>query len=116
MDEKSSVKAYEIIIGVDSCHLQMKPGLSARCSIIIDQVKDTIVVPASAIFTVDSLKTVYVADGKYFKPVTVETGLSNSSETIITQGLVGDESIALMEPPHNLIRKKPTLLNVDLNK
>ncbi len=104
VDEQSSVKTYEIIIGVDSCHLLMKPGLSARCRIIIDQVNDTIVVPASAIFTVDSLKTVYVSEGKYFRPVTVETGLSNSSKTIISQGLVGNESIALVEPPHNLIR------------
>ena len=116
VDEKSSVKTYEVIIWVDSCHLQMKPGLSARCRIIVDQVKDTIVVPASAIFTIDSLKTVYVADGKYFRPVTVETGLSNSSKTIITHGLAGNESIALMEPPYNLIRKKSTRLKMDLNK
>ena len=68
--------------------------------------KDTIVVPTAAIFGRDSSKIVYVADGEKFIPVTVETGLSNSSNSIISKGLAGNETIALMEPPHNLIRKE----------
>jgi hypothetical protein len=47
---------------------------------------------------------VYVADGEQFIPVTVETGLSNSSNSIISKGLAGNETIALSEPPHNIIR------------
>ncbi len=31
----SKVKFYEVIIDVDSCHLKMKPGLSANCEIIL---------------------------------------------------------------------------------
>lgn len=105
-DEPSEVKVYEVIISVDSCHLKMKPGLSASCSIIIDRVQDTVVVPSAAIFTKDSLKIVYVSHGEKFIPVTVETGLSGSSSTIISKGLSGDETIALLEPPHNLILQK----------
>ncbi len=106
VEEKSLIKTYEVIVSVDSCHLKMKPGLSARCRIIIDYVKDTIVVPAAAIFVKDSSKIVYVAAGHEFIPTTVETGLSNSSMTIISKGLKGNETIALMEPPHKLIRKE----------
>jgi multidrug efflux pump subunit AcrA (membrane-fusion protein) len=104
--EKTAIKTYEVIISVDSCHSMMKPGLSATCRIIIDQVKDTIVVPAAAIFIRDSSKIVYVAEGGKFNPVTVETGFSNSSKSIISKGLAGNETITLMEPPHNLIRKE----------
>ena len=102
----TAIKTYEVIISVDSCHLRMKPGLSATCRIIIDQVKDTIVVPAAAIFVRDSTKVVYVADGELFIPIIVETGFSNSSKSIISKGLAGNETIALMEPPYNLIRKE----------
>jgi len=56
--EKTAIKTYEVIISVDSCHSRMKPGLSATCRIIIDQVKDTIIVPAAAIFARDSLKII----------------------------------------------------------
>lgn len=110
-EEKSSIKTYEVIISVDSCHLMMKPGLSARCRIIIDHVKDTVVVPAAAVFAKDSTKIVYVEAGQKFIPVTVETGLSNSSKTIISKGLGGNETIALIEPPHKLIRSEVNSIN-----
>jgi HlyD family secretion protein len=102
-DEKSSIKSYEVIISVDSCDSSMKPGLSASCRIIINEVKDTIVVPSAAIFTKDSTKIVYVAKDHKFIPVPIETCLSNSSESIVSKGLIGNETIALMEPPYLLI-------------
>jgi multidrug efflux pump subunit AcrA (membrane-fusion protein) len=109
--QDSKVKSYEVIIDIDSCDLMMKPGLSARCEITIDEVKDTIVVPTLAIFERDSIKITYVADGKRFIPVPVETGKANSSHTIISKGLKGNETIALTEPAHSLIktgkRQKP---------
>jgi multidrug efflux pump subunit AcrA (membrane-fusion protein) len=104
--EKTAIKTYEVIIKVDSCHSKMTPGLSAMCRIIVKQVKDTIVVPTSAIIEKDSSKFIYVADGDKFIPVAVETGISSSSKSIISKGLAGNETIALIEPPHNLIRKE----------
>ena len=104
--EKPSIKSYEVIIKVDSCHLKMKPGLSASCLIIVDQLKDTIVVPSTAIFSKDSLKIVYIATDEKFTPVVVETGMSNNSKSVITKGLLGNETIALIEPPFNLVKKE----------
>ena len=101
-----SVKIYEVIVSVDSCHLQMKPGLSALCNIIVDEVKDTVVVPTLAIFEKDSTKIIYVSNGEKFSAVTVETGLANSSESIISKGLTGDETIALVEPPFKMVVQK----------
>ena len=103
--EESTVKTFEVIVSVDSCHLLMTPGSSAKCDIIVNEVLDTLVLPAIAIFKHDSLKVVYVAEGAKFVPVTVETGLSNSSETIVSKGLKKNERIALSEPPYNLIKK-----------
>lgn len=101
--EKSAIKSYEVIISVDSCDSKMTPGLSAFCRIVIYEVKDTIVVPSAAIFAKDSTKIVYVARDKKFIPVQIETGISNSSESIVSKGLKGNEIIALMEPPYFLI-------------
>jgi HlyD family secretion protein len=104
--EGSALKTYEVIISVDSRHNEMKPGLSAQCRIIVDEVKDTIVVPAAAIFQRDSSKIVYVAEGDIFIPVIIETGLSNMSRSIISKGLDGNEKIAMTEPPYNMVRKE----------
>ena len=99
----SKVKFYEVIIDIDSCHLKMKPGLSATCEITLQEARDTLFVPTLAIFERDSARVVYVMEKNNFIPVKVETGLSGSSHTIITGGLKGDEIIALSEPPNNLI-------------
>ena len=109
-DNQTSIKTYEVIVSVDSCHSQMQPGLSALCTIIIDEVKDTVVVPTLAIFEQDSSKIIYIVSNEMYIPMPVETGLSNSSESIIIKGLSGTETIALMEPPHNLIEKKNIII------
>jgi len=100
-------------MSVDSCHLRMKPGLSASCQVIVNQVKDTIVVPSAAIFVRDSTKVVYVADGEKFIPVIIETGLTNSAFSIISKGLTGmkqllsrNHHITLLEKMQVLSRKK----------
>ncbi|HOX74768.1 MAG TPA: efflux RND transporter periplasmic adaptor subunit [Bacteroidales bacterium] len=104
----SKVKSFEVIIDVDSCHSKMKPGLSASCEIILNEIKDTLFVPTLAIFEKDSSKLVYVKQKKGFVPVRIETGTSGSSFTIITAGLSGDEDIALREPPGKMISVKDT--------
>jgi hypothetical protein len=112
----SKVKFYEVIIDIDSCHSNMKPGLSADCEITLREARDTLFVPTLAIFERDSVKVVYVKGKNNFIPVKVETGLSGSSHTIITGGLKGDEIIALSEPPNSLIalkkmnREKPEII------
>jgi multidrug efflux pump subunit AcrA (membrane-fusion protein) len=100
----SKVKFYEVIINIDSCHLKMKPGLSAECKITLKEALDTVFIPTLAIFERDSSKVVYVNKLDKFIPVKVETGLTGGSFTIITRGLIGDEIIALSEPPGSLIR------------
>jgi HlyD family secretion protein len=115
-DEKSQIKSYEVIISVDSCDSRMKPGLGASCRIIINEVKDTLVVPSAAIFTKDSTKIVYVAKDHKFIPVLVETSVTNSSESIVTKGLKGDEIIALMEPPYFFISHEANSENSVKNK
>lgn len=102
----SNVRSYELVVDIDTLYPLMKPGLSAVCDIIIREEKDTIFVPAVAIFERDSLKTVYVSNSRKYTPVTVETGASGGSYTIITGGLEGDETIALSEPPVHLISTK----------
>jgi HlyD family secretion protein len=117
---RSKVRSYEVIIDVDSCHSKIKPGLSASCEIILKEAGDTVFVPTLAIFEKDSSKIVYVRGKKEFMPVKVETGTSGSSYTIIKSGLKGDETIALTEPPGNLIIreiiKKDTVKNTTLDK
>lgn len=102
---ESKVKSYEVIIDIDSCHAKMKPGLSAACDIITREVKDTLFIPAMALFKRDSADVVYVLKKNAFVPVKIETGETAGSFTIIKSGLKGDEKVALSQPPEKLIMK-----------
>lgn len=108
---QTKVRSYEVIIDLDSCPSNLKPGLSADCSIIIRDEKDTLFVPTVAIFEKDSSKIIYVERQKKFVPVDVETGSSGSSFTIITQGLKGGETVALTQPPRKLIGQNKTIID-----
>jgi HlyD family secretion protein len=103
---RSKVKTYEVIIDVDSCDSAMKPGLSAMCEIILREARDTLFIPSVAIFENDSSKIVYVMKGRKFIPSQVKTGSSGNSYTIITEGLKGNEIVALTQPPNSLILKE----------
>lgn len=100
----AQVKSYKITVSIDSLPQTLLPGLSANCEIIIHNLADTIAVPSLSVFEKDSAKWVYVFEDEYFHPVEVETGISNKSETIISSGLKGSETIALLEPPLKLIK------------
>lgn len=103
---QSSVKLYEVIVSIDSLHHRLTHGISAACEIVVNEVKGAVVIPATAVFKKDSLNIVYVANGDKFLPVPVEIGLSNSSSTIVSNGIEGTETIALIEPPYNVIERK----------
>lgn len=103
--KQSAVKTYEVIVSVDSCHSKMTPGMSASCDFLINEIKDTIVVPTIAVFEKDSSKYIYVASEDKFIAVNIETGPANSTETIVSKGLSGNETISLMEPSHKMIKK-----------
>jgi HlyD family secretion protein len=98
MYSDTKVKLYEVIIDVDSCHSEMKPGLSAVCEVMVKKVPDTLFVPTLAIFERDSSKVVYIKEKDKFTPVKVETGSTGDYHTIISAGLKGGEVIALSEP------------------
>ena len=99
----SQVKFYEVIINIDSCHTDLKPGLNADCKIWLQDVKEVLTVPVTALFEKEDARIVYVAEGKKYKPVEVETGYTGRSQSVILKGLSGGEAIALTEPPGSMI-------------
>ncbi|MCJ7490657.1 MAG: biotin/lipoyl-binding protein [Dehalococcoidia bacterium] len=72
------------------------PGMNASVTIIIDQAQDVLTVPATAVQTEGRSKyvTVQKDDGSKEK-VTVETGLSDDSNTEITSGLEEGQTVII---------------------
>ena len=94
----SQVKTFEIEASVDSLLAPIEPGLSARCHIYIKHIPDTIVVPTISVFDKDSLKVVYVQNGRKYEEREVTLGIGSPKMTIISNGLNEGEQIALIRP------------------
>lgn len=99
--EGSQVKTFEIEASVDSAITPVEPRLSTQCHIYIQHIPDTIVVPTVSIFDKDSLKVVYVKQGRKYEERPVTLGTGSTKMTVIAHGLHEGEQIALIRPGKN---------------
>jgi len=96
LGEEASVSGASVTLPVtillDEVENDIKLGVSAQLDIIVDEVKDKVVVPLTAVFSKNGRDYVIkVLDGKT-EEIAVETGLSDGLNIIIESGLeTGDE-------------------------
>ena len=72
---------------------QLKPGMYATVSILLDQRADAITVPTRAVLSDDKGSFVFVLAGKTARRVAVTAGLDQGATTEITSGLDGSEQV-----------------------
>ena len=76
----------------------VKIGMSASCTITVEEAKDVVAVPIEAVQTKNDTKYVVVENAEgTTKEVTIETGLSNDAYVEVTSGLEGGETIQMIE-------------------
>lgn len=70
----------------------LKPEFSAEVEIIVDEIKDQVIVPITAIYNHHGVEQVIKMVDNKPVPTTVKTGLSNGFEVVILEGVApGDE-------------------------
>jgi len=104
LQRDSKVKFFEVEASIDSLQQLPEPGFTADSWVIVNYVRDTIVVPQIAVFEVDSMKVVYVKKNRKYELRQITTGLSSQKETIVSEGLKRGEVISLIKPHASLIR------------
>lgn len=76
----------------------VKIGMSASCTVVLEKAENCIAVPITAIQTSGETKYVIVVnEDKTTKNVTVETGISNDSYVQIKSGLSGNETVQTLQ-------------------
>ncbi len=91
-DDDTEKNVFDIEILIHEVDPRLKPGMTARCTIIVQQLKDVLSVPIDAVEIKDGKSVVYDADGD---PVEVETGESNGDFVVINKGLEEGDKIQL---------------------
>ncbi|NPE27328.1 HlyD family efflux transporter periplasmic adaptor subunit [Methanococcoides sp. SA1] len=93
-DEDSGKKVFEIEVLIDEIFEELKPGMSAECQIIVEQIDDVLSIPIDAITKKEGEIGVYNASGKF---VQIKTGKVSSDLIIVEEGLKDGDEIRLVK-------------------
>jgi HlyD family secretion protein len=92
------IKVYTTQVSIDGTHDFLKPGMSARVTIFVDEVPDALVVPVQVVANRGGKKICFVVNNGRSEEREVKTGLFNDTLVQITAGLQPGEDV-LLNPP-----------------
>ena len=94
------VKKFTVDITLDSAEdITLKPGISAKAEVFIEEKKDVVSVPLQCVFIEAGMHYCYTAgDGDQPVAVAVKPGLSNDSHIEIVEGLAEGAQVLLYNP------------------
>ncbi|MCF7885352.1 MAG: efflux RND transporter periplasmic adaptor subunit [Candidatus Marinimicrobia bacterium] len=91
-DRATGNKVFDIEVEMDKYDERLKPGMSTRCQIIIEQIDSSLSIPLDAVVQKEGVTGVYTKAGN-FRPI--KTGISNSDFTIVQSGLKVNDVIQI---------------------
>lgn len=92
------LKVYSTEVTIADTIEGIKPGVSAKVEIVIEELSDVITVPIQAVTTIDGEKVCFRHNGDEPEPIPVEVGKFNTKYIEIRSGLEeGDE--VMLNPP-----------------
>lgn len=91
-DRKTKKNVFKVEVYINETDERLKPGMSAHCQVIIDELEDVLAVPIDAIHVENEKSWVLDEDGDI---MVVETGKTSSDFIIIENGLEDGDEIQL---------------------
>lgn len=94
------VKVFDVKVDIEGRHERLRPGLTARVDILVDEIKDALLMPVEAVF-VDpgtNKRYCYVHTASGYEKRFVTLGRSNNSYVIVDDGLKRGEQIYQYDP------------------
>ena len=94
----AGVRVYSTSVGIDGAYDFIRPGMSAKVEILVEELKDVMIVPIQVVANRAGRKVCYIATPQGPKEREVKTGAFNDTFVQIVSGLqVGEE--VLLTPP-----------------
>jgi HlyD family secretion protein len=98
-DVSSGAVNFTVTVQLADADAQVKPGMTAAVNIIVNQVKDQLLVPNRAVRLVDGQRVVYLLQNGQPKQVKVTLGASSDTVSIVTAGNLKAGDLLILNPP-----------------
>jgi HlyD family secretion protein len=95
--ERHGAKFFAVSISINESEPRLRPGMSARVEIEVDERPRALYVPLEAVFEREGRSLVFLA-GRHPRPREVVLGPSNSDFVVIERGLARGERVLLRDP------------------
>ena len=92
------LKTYNTEVSIDGSHDCLKPGMSAKAEILVEQLNNVLIAPVQVVANRGGKKVCYCMTGRGPEQREVETGVFNDTFVQITNGLKAGEEV-LLNPP-----------------
>jgi len=96
-DLDSSIIVFKVRIAIDGKHFgDLRIGMTATVSILVDEVKDKVLVPSEAVKSEKGKRYVMVPDGDQQKRVDVKIGLDDGQKAQVVEGIKAGDDVLII--------------------
>lgn len=95
--EQLGVKYFSLSIALKDEDLRLRPGMTARVSILAEQVENALIVPIQSVFDERGKKYCYQYQNKRFKKQYISIGRQNEDKVEILSGLKAGDRVSLIK-------------------
>lgn len=100
----SGTKYFEVQVLLEESDPRLRPGMTARVDILVDQFDDVVYIPLEGVFEKNNQKVCYAVNRNTAEQRQIEVGKFNNDYIIVQDGLSEGEQIYLQDPTTLLIR------------
>ena len=101
LGRSSEEKYFEVRIALDGSDPRLRPGMTARVSILAQEAPNALTIPLYSVFNDQNAHYCYILDPQHrYEKRLISLGISNEQWVEVKEGLQEGESICLLHPFH----------------
>lgn len=98
-DTIQGVVSFTVTVELTDADEQVKPGMTAAVSVIVEEVTNTLLIPNRSVRLVDGERVIYLLKDGLPQPVTITLGASSDTMSVLISGDVKEGDLIILNPP-----------------
>jgi len=101
------VVSFTVTVELDDADSQVKPGMTAAVTIVINELEDVLLIPNRAVRVVSGERVVYILSGSQVQQVPITLGVSSDTMSEVIGGELKAGDTVILNPPAEFITNGP---------
>ena len=98
-DTIQGVVSFTVTVELTDADEQVKPGMTAAVSVVVEEVAGTLLIPNRSVRLVDGERVIYLLKDGLPEPVTITLGASSDTMSVLITGDVKEGDLIILNPP-----------------